>query len=414
MKQTLVALALLLALPIAAADDCDIALRPAATLLLPYFDVDVSAPQQSAAQTLFTIQNISPLPQIAAVTLWTDWGFPVIRFNIFLTGYDVQGINLYDILVHAVIAPGPSSYQSGTSSETEVPHNPTPGSQPAQNDGNPKISLTYCRYLPGTFGENYRKDLALIFTTGKPTGAGIPCPKQSGERHEHAIGYATIDVVSACVFTLPSDKGYWDELLYDNVLAGDYQQITPRGTLTVQGGPLVHIRAVSGPAPAHTFYERFAPKMSDRRQPLPSAYAVRIVDGGPFDTTLKIWREGIVGGSAPCGGYSSNGYLPFVDEVRFDEHENATIVNNCIVGNCPPDPGTPVAGSMRVSTGLQPPASFSGDNAGWLYLNFGSQSWVITSMSATPIANATDSAAIALASGCADAPKKGAQIGPAP
>jgi len=29
---------------LAADDQCDIALRPAATLLLPYFDVDVNAP----------------------------------------------------------------------------------------------------------------------------------------------------------------------------------------------------------------------------------------------------------------------------------------------------------------------------------------------------------------------------------
>ena len=42
--------------------------------------------------TLFTITNVTRLPQIAHVTVWTDWSFPVLDFNIFLTGYDVQGI----------------------------------------------------------------------------------------------------------------------------------------------------------------------------------------------------------------------------------------------------------------------------------------------------------------------------------
>ena len=78
-------------------DSCDIALQPAATLLLPYFEVDFKSPPESAATTLFTIQNVSQYPQIAHVVLWTDWSFPALDFNVFLTGYDVQGINLYDV-----------------------------------------------------------------------------------------------------------------------------------------------------------------------------------------------------------------------------------------------------------------------------------------------------------------------------
>ena len=46
-------------------DSCDIAVQPAATLLLPYFEVDFKSPQTTATQTLFTVQNVSPLPQIA-------------------------------------------------------------------------------------------------------------------------------------------------------------------------------------------------------------------------------------------------------------------------------------------------------------------------------------------------------------
>src|SRR5713226_8783033 len=86
-------------------DACDISVAPAATLLLPYFEVDFKSPQTTATTTLFTITNVSALPQIAHVVVWTDWSFPALDFNIFLTGYDVQAINLYDLFARGVIAP---------------------------------------------------------------------------------------------------------------------------------------------------------------------------------------------------------------------------------------------------------------------------------------------------------------------
>src|SRR5947208_957860 len=87
-------------------DSCDIGVTPAATLLLPYFEVDTAAAAGTGSTTLFTIVNTSRYPQIAHVTLWTDWSFPVLDFNIFLTGYDVQGINLFDVIVRGLVVPG--------------------------------------------------------------------------------------------------------------------------------------------------------------------------------------------------------------------------------------------------------------------------------------------------------------------
>jgi hypothetical protein len=154
-------------------DTCDIASNaPAATLLLPYFEVDFKSPQTTARTTLFTIVNTSDLPQIAHVVVWTDWSFPALDFNIFLTGYDVQGINLYDIFARATIAPGATPGTGGTSSNTTVPTNPqngvagsNPGTQPADNDANPNItSLSGCANLPGVFSSTLLTDLQLIFT----------------------------------------------------------------------------------------------------------------------------------------------------------------------------------------------------------------------------------------------------------
>ncbi len=408
MRRCLTIAALLFAITAFAADDgCDIALKPAATLLLPYFEVDVNSPQQSAAQTIFTIQNTSHLPQIAHVTLWTDWGFAALDFNVFLTGYDVQGINLYDVLVRATIAP-----PSGTSSNVVVPSNPSAGSQPAFNDKNPKISTSFCQSLPGQFPKLLLQDLQLIFTIGRGNGAAIPCVAQTGGAHINAIGYATIDVISLCSTSLPSETPYWSQILYDNVLTGDYQQITPRdGRLTVHGGPLVHLRAVpEGTTLPHTFYEHLAPNMSDRRQPLPVAFAPRYVSGGVFNTTLRIWREPPPP-KTPCGDYSANGTIPFVDIVRFDEHENATVPTGCSIV-CPGVVGTPVTSSLPSESAFFPIRT-SGDAGGWLYLNLGSQAWVISSMFATDI-GAVDVAAPVLVDGCTSAPEAGAQIGARP
>src|SRR5256885_7857684 len=104
------------------ADSCDIGVTPAATLLLPYFEVDTAAAQGAGSTTLFTITNTSRYPQIAHVTVWTDWSYPVLDFNIFLTGYDVQPINLYDVIVRGIVAP-----PSGTTSAT------VPGALSANN-----------------------------------------------------------------------------------------------------------------------------------------------------------------------------------------------------------------------------------------------------------------------------------------
>src|SRR3954463_10663618 len=76
-------------------DSCDIGVTPAATLLLPYFEVEVDEPPLLARTTIFTIVNTSQYPQIARVTIWSDLAFPVMNFNLFLTGYDVEPVNLY-------------------------------------------------------------------------------------------------------------------------------------------------------------------------------------------------------------------------------------------------------------------------------------------------------------------------------
>jgi hypothetical protein len=457
-------------------DSCDIAVQPAATLLLPFFEVDFKSPQNSAKTTLFTIQNVSNRPQIAHVTLWTDWGYPALNFPIFLTGYDVQGINLYDIFARAIIAPGSSPGNSGTSSNTPVPTNPTSGSQPAGNGGNPNFLAdvpTACAQIPGVFATSLLTDIQQIFTTGVPNDNQLGCPitnpatgntNRFGGVHPNAIGYITIDVVATCSAKNALSRDFFaNVLLYDNVLTGDYQQIFPRGDKSyAQGGPLVHIRAVpeGGPAGAtvatnlpYTFYDRYTVNLPsnrtmDRRQPLPSVFAPRYINGGSggFNSELKIWREGVTGSDAACTDYVRNNALPLTEVVRFDEHENATVFPLSVGSPAPPPPATPLAVTVaNGNTAFLPPFSTSGDVGGWMYLNLNngcssvysvgivppgiardfrsntsttvglrqSQNWVITSMFAEPT-YATEATAVALGNGCSPSPKAGAQITPAP
>src|SRR5687768_12541576 len=73
---------------------------PAATLLLPYFECELGAnlvPVANGDTTLFSINNASATAVLAHVTLWTDESVPTLDFDIYLTGYDVQTINVCDI-----------------------------------------------------------------------------------------------------------------------------------------------------------------------------------------------------------------------------------------------------------------------------------------------------------------------------
>lgn len=378
-------------------DSCDIGNTAAATLLLPYFEVDVNAPITTATTTLFTVTNVSRLPQIAHVTLWTDWSFPVLDFNIFLTGYDVQAINLYDIIVRGVIAP-----TTGTSNRT------TPGSRSASNSSNPNFlasAADTCGRIATSIPEGLLADVRRSLTLGLNSTCGNT---RIGGTHTNAIGYVTIDVAATCSFRLPTEPAYFaTEILFDNVFIGDYQQVSPNPTTGnfAGGNPLVAIRAIPEGGPAgsvvatnlpDTFYSRYQSILTptrDRRQPLPSTFAARYIQGGTggFLTDFKIWREGVTGAGASCASYVNNSALSITEFVRFDERENPTTAVPDIIISPQPDVEFALPETSRVaSTSSTFPPLESGDVAGWMYMNLdngedddiASQNWVIVAMSA--------------------------------
>jgi hypothetical protein len=375
-------------------DSCDIGTAPAATLLLPYFEV---AQARTSETTLFTITNTSQFPHIAHVVLWTDFSYPVIDFNIYLTGYDVQGINLNDVIWQGIIAPASGARDvngTGTVTSTGTGTGDFDELEPGSTQ-----DFDNCGVLLGKLPDFYIERMQSAFTEGTvaavPGDARFAGCNNVGNEHDNAVGYATIDVVNFCGTGLPTDgdEYFLEEIRFDNVLIGDYQQVDAANAFA-QGNPMVHIRAIpegtGNPGEGldtnfdRTFYSRYQTGYDtlDRRQPLPALFAARWINGGTgaFNTNFKIWREGVFNGLT-CASLDDNGALLVTETVAFDE--------DIIL----PETSLTAAGDDDVF----PQETFDESTAGWIYMNldngfnettagvdadFASQNWVVVSMRA--------------------------------
>ena len=413
-------------------DSCDIALLPAATLLVPYFEVDLRG--AGAQTTILTVTNTSHLPQAFAMTLWTDYGYPVLTFRYYLTGYDVQSINLFDVIRRGRVG-GDFSTGSDVS-----PVGRLSGTTPAEDFDNPQLDESTCVRLPVQLPQVYITRMLDAFTKGSvpQVGSTAGCTNIGGT-HANAVGYATLDVVGVCATTLPTDRSYFSaELGYDNVLMGDYLQVDGTNNFA-QGSPMVHIRAVpEGGSPAtrkptnfrRTFYSHLQPEASrtlDGRQPLPSTFAARWIQGsgGDFQTAYKIWR-GVPSSAAgaACGDYAANARLKAVEIVRFDEEENPETTFSGTLADPPQEPGPrlPAASLIPITDYENLPVNSNGAVGGWMYFNLdnardpelASQNWVVASMRAENRFS-VDTDAVALGNGCTQpAPASNANDGPQP
>ncbi|MFL6246449.1 MAG: hypothetical protein ACJ74H_10525 [Thermoanaerobaculia bacterium] len=393
-------------------DSCDIALLPAATLLLPYFEVDFTDVTNQV--TLFTVTNVTHVSQIARVTLWTDFSYPVLTFNIYLTGYDTQSISLFDVIARGIIGNGTGTAKSHVG---------------AYSDPNNQLDETSCANLPGSIDAAFVARMQDAFREGRAIGS---C-EEIGGVHENAVGYATIDVVGNCSTANPADAEYFtNDIRFDNVLIGDYQQISGKFRTYAEVSPMVHIRAIpEGGTPTsrvdagevfesrfpNTFYGRFQNPLTpnaDARQPLPSRFALRwINDGaGAYETRLKVWRQSATGRNIDCGRVDDNSVVRVRDAVLFDPDENGegTFVPICQI-TCVGDPHIvlPSTALIQVAPGSDvfPHALLSAGISGWLYFdldddnleNGSHQNWVVVSMFAGNTFGG-DMDATALGNGC--------------
>jgi hypothetical protein len=340
---------------------------PAASLLLPYFAVDLDNPQ--ALTTLFSINNASAAPAIAHVTLWTDLSVPTLDFNVYLSGYDVVTFNLRDLFANGVTPS--TSHEDTTISPVGVfslTTNPVSGVGPGSVSCDGQLPLPP---LPASLLNHIQ-----LSHTGQPSPVfGGDCSGvDMGDNI--ARGYITIDNVNFCTLDFPGDAGYFitggaGAANNINQLWGDYFYVDVSNAFA-QGETLVHLEADDTLGTAnYTYYYRYS-SGADQREGLSSTWATRFANGGAFSggTDLVVWRDAQqTVGPFTCGTIPSPYPLAQNQIVIFDEEENPDVPATTPFS--PALPGTslvpfPWEANRTEVGGAAFPVPF---NFGWLYLN---------------------------------------------
>jgi hypothetical protein len=387
MRKTVICFALVALLGLggqAIAEICTVDDVPAATLLLPYFEVDPTS--TDGVTTLFEINNASAAAAIAHVVVWSDLSVPALDFNVYLTGYDVVPINMRDVLNGILPNTAPADLDPADTISPQGALSDDDGGFAGCSDQLPPDPL------PASFVNHLQSSL-----TGEASAlfGGNCFGRQLGD--DLLRGYVTVDVVDSCSLQFPGSPGYFGAggtgtALNDNILWGNYYYVEP-GNAFAQGETLVHVEADAlNPETAvpgeYTFYGRYtAPVWSaaDNREPLATNFAARYLTdpGSGFDgSDLIVWRDSHVNqGQFNCTATLRDpgpanaqlaSWFPLGQEeiVIFDEQEQIEIPDQFPVSPVPP--GGPQiapfpAEAQRVSVGsAELPTPFLN---GWMYLN---------------------------------------------
>ena len=377
----------------AIAELCSIEAAPAATLLLPYFQVDLD--NDNGVNTIFTINNASATAALTHVVVWSNMSVEVLDFNVYLTGYDMQAISLGLALKDGLLpitgngepeSPvGPFSDPDGNSypdcTELGFPYD-----NDNAGDGCGELGCTRLADLQEILRGNesdyiYPGDCAALATDGGSI----------------ADGYVTVDLVRDCTLQTPCGDGWADPDqgpyfgdndptamgLYDNILWGDYFFVNG-GENFAQGDNLVHIQSANPDNQAEvallangSFYNRcddsFAPYY-DYRESLGTTFAAHYFLNAQFTggTDLTVWRDSTEDGTPfSCG--STPGWYPIgqAQVVVFDEYEDTEIPDFCQISPCPPeDPEDKFAPREANIIDMADIATFE---AGWIYMNLNEQ-----------------------------------------
>jgi hypothetical protein len=277
---------------------CVVGATLGATLLFPYFEVDIA--DIGGVTTLISVNNGLDSPGLARLVLWTDWGVPTLAFDIYLGPLDIQTINLRSVFNGVV----PSTGQPAAVSE-----------------------FPFCVVLPPFHENPALTDERTLHLRSAHTGAPGPMDGLCyGADHGDSIarGYITVDSVNMCgglesfdPANTPANTAinYFDNdrlgaIANDrNLLWGDVIFIDDRNN-AAQGTEAVSLWAdpieFSGSG-IYTFYGRFKGWVAhDDRVPLPSAWVQRFLNGGPFEggADLIVFRQPNHADAAPvtCDG----------------------------------------------------------------------------------------------------------------
>ena len=370
--------------------------EPGATLLLPFFEVDLA--NAGGRTTRFWINNASASAAMAHVTVWTDLSVPVLAFDVYLTGYDMQSIDMRDILNGSL----PQTASAGQDPNDTI--SPKGASSQDINFG-PNCTGVL---PPAPLSAGEVTALRNALTGAASSLLGGMCGGRSSPGR--AQGYVTVDSVNTCTSAFPNDPNYQSggsrQLDDRNILWGDF--VYANGSNAFQGAPLVAVIAnqtstettTSG---QYTFYGRYNGwTAADHRAPLATNFAGRYVRGS---TQAIVWRDPKVDQAAfTCGTLPD--WYPMGQEgiVIFDQQEHPEIPISYPVAPQPPNPGlipfpaaaqkTLIGNGAAVNGVLAPGAFPVSFGSGWIYYNFNtfvipagsnpsedpaaSQAWIIT------------------------------------
>ncbi|HXT22361.1 MAG TPA: thrombospondin type 3 repeat-containing protein [Thermoanaerobaculia bacterium] len=287
--------------------DCRVSVRPAATLLFPWFGVDLK--DSEGLTTIVSITNADSRPHLVSVTVWTDWAIPTLTFDLYLTGFDVQTMNLRSL------------FAGGKLPVTGVAVSPV---------GQLSAGAQTFPGCPATIG-GVEVPAAVLSRAHNGLSVGTSC-FAAPRRDNLATGYVTVDVVNACSTLNPSSAGYFAAggtgiASNDNVLLGEYAYVNARRAIA-QGEQAVHIAADADVfSSGYTFYGRYVNgNGSDNRQPLGARFAASYNQGRGIDTSFTVWRDTKSAAATPvaCGALPSWAPLTAQEQVAWDEEENVT------------------------------------------------------------------------------------------
>ncbi|HEX3551714.1 MAG TPA: hypothetical protein VIA62_00620 [Thermoanaerobaculia bacterium] len=400
---------------------CTIDAVPAATLLLPYFEVDLNNP--NGLTTLFSINNASATAALAHVTVWSDLSVPVLDFNVYLTGYDVQTINLRDLLAGSIPV---------TASDGQDPVDKISPQGPKSQD----VNFASCtgQLPPPPLPPSFVQHLALALTgKGSPLFGGLCAGRNLGDNI--ARGYITVDTVNNCTLRLPSDINYFtQDISFQNVLWGDFFYVNSANNFAT-GYDLVHVEAsLTDPATTtagrYTFYGRYVGwNAMDHREPLgglfDGTFWFNLTIQTPFGSTTIFtntiaWRDSKTN-QQPFTCPATTGrpsWYPLGQEGIdiFDETEQVNTPQTFPFSPQPPQQGIIPFPAEAQSTRIGGPDFPVPFDFGWLYLNLhttvsgnpnppfdpaAAQAWVMTQNAALTGHFSVGSNAIQLDSACA-------------
>jgi hypothetical protein len=417
MKKTVVlGLALALIGGVAYANYCARDYVPAATLLVPYAVVDLNAdgtPNPDGYTTILSVTNVSSPRALIHVTVWDPLSQPVVDFDEVLSGYDVWTINFRDLMTghfDYFDTEGQKGFWNVGSSD---PHNSTdvgpqndvygptsnrtgkvyPLKAPADTDSQGKIgnpgALSGCQFpysyhpeygagiIDGILGEiAFIQSVSYGYTCGLGDGFAVPAWIKALDPNR-AFFYVTVDWVSACSQSFPSDSGYWTSGVSiganNNVLLGDVIYLNSVKNYS-ESIPAVSIES-DPQAPASGIWTFYADTASnargvDDREPLATAFAFRYYNFGTTTSDLVVWKShyDLIDIGTTTHKYRWDYCTPYI-YFAWDENENSKSRSGGPSGFSTPEPNVLPLETQDVPLTV---ANFNGlmPGNGWMLLVF--------------------------------------------